>query len=59
MGTFSLVHGVGWALGPFIGTSLLYPHFQGHPLILWGLLGLGGAAAAAGFAAMTRRWETT
>ena len=47
MGVFGLVQGVGWALGPYIG-SLLFEPLRGQPLLLWGMLSSGAFVAGIG-----------
>ncbi|OGJ91400.1 MAG: hypothetical protein A2268_00150 [Candidatus Raymondbacteria bacterium RifOxyA12_full_50_37] len=48
IGGHSLVQGLGWALGPYIGLHL-FEKWQTRPFMLWTFLSLGALIAAAGF----------
>jgi MFS family permease len=48
MGIYGMVHGLGWALGPYAG-SLLYERLAAEPLMLWVILASGAAAGSVGF----------
>ncbi|NNF99642.1 MAG: MFS transporter [Desulfobacteraceae bacterium] len=54
MGTHSLVEGLGWAIGPFIG-SLLFEQFRSQGFLLWVLLSGFALIAGAGFFSMAGR----
>jgi MFS family permease len=53
MGTFQLVMGLGYSLGPYLG-ALLYERLVHAPGLLWAYISLGALLAAGGFAFMRR-----
>jgi len=48
MGALGLISGMGWALGPYLG-SLAFERLKGTPMTLWAVLASGAVCAAAGF----------
>ncbi len=48
MGAFGMVFGLGYSLGPYIGSNL-YGMYPNNPLLVWGPLALFGIFAAIGF----------
>jgi MFS family permease len=48
MGLYGLVQGIGWSLGPFLGSQL-FEVYAGRPVILWALLSITALLASAGF----------
>lgn len=54
MGVFGLARGLGFALGPMLG-GVLFQHFRGSPLVLWGAVAAVGAVAALGFLGLRAR----
>ncbi len=54
MGLHSLVEGLGWAFGPFVG-SLLFEQFRSQGLLLWGLLSIFALIAGMGFFSIANR----
>jgi len=48
MGLHGLVQGIGWSLGPFLGSQL-FEVFAGRPLTLWAMLSFSALMASAGF----------
>jgi MFS family permease len=48
MGLYGLVQGIGWSLGPFLGSQL-FDVFVGRPVILWAMLSVSAMMAGAGF----------
>lgn len=53
MATLSLVRGIGYALGPWIG-AMLFQKLSSQPVALWGTLSLLAVAAAIGFHSMKK-----
>ncbi len=53
MAAYELVRGVGYAVGPYLG-SVLFARLSPRPLLLWGVLAMLGVAAAAGFHLFSR-----
>lgn len=47
MGAFGLVQGLGWALGPYIGSQLFEP-LRNQPLLLWAVLAIGALIGGIG-----------
>ncbi len=55
MAALALVRGVGYAIGPFLGSTL-FDACSGRPLLLWGLLSLLGVAAMIGYVRLARKF---
>ena len=54
MGALSVVRGLGFSLGPYLG-ALWFERCKDNPALLWGGLSAFGLAAALGYAALGRR----
>ena len=48
MGLYGLVQGIGWSLGPFLGSQL-FEAYSGRPVLLWAMLSFSALMASAGF----------
>lgn len=53
MGLYSLVRGIGYSVGPYVG-SLMYENLSSRPVLLWSLLASSALFAACGFFAVHR-----
>ncbi len=53
MGIHGLVEGVGWAVGPYIG-SVLFEYYSSQGLLLWGMLSGFALIAGVGFHSMIK-----
>jgi len=54
MGILGLVQGLGWAVGPYLG-SVVFASVSANPLLLWALLSMGALTASCGLAATRDR----
>ena len=48
MGLYGLVQGIGWSLGPFMGSQL-FDVYAGKPVMLWAMLSFSALMAGIGF----------
>ena len=48
MGLYGLVQGIGWSMGPFMGSQL-FDVYAGRPVILWATLSFSALMAGIGF----------
>jgi len=48
MGLHGLVQGIGWSLGPFLGSQL-FDAYAARPVILWSMLSIPALMAGIGF----------
>jgi hypothetical protein len=48
MGLYGLVQGVGWSMGPFLGSQL-FEAYAGRPVTLWAMLSFSALMAGIGF----------
>jgi len=48
MGLYGLVQGIGWSLGPFLGSQL-FEVYAGRPVLLWAMLSFSALMAGIGF----------
>ena len=48
MGLYGLVQGIGWSLGPFMGSQL-FDVYAGKPVMLWAMLSFSALMASVGF----------
>jgi predicted MFS family arabinose efflux permease len=48
MGLYGLVQGIGWSLGPFLGSQL-FEAYAGRPVTLWAMLSFFALMASVGF----------
>ena len=48
MGLYGLVQGIGWSLGPFMGSQL-FEVYASRPVMLWAMLSFSALVASAGF----------
>jgi MFS family permease len=48
MGLYGLVQGIGWSMGPFMGSQL-FDVYAGRPVTLWAMLSFSALMAGIGF----------